>query len=237
MNRRPSLALVVAILALVVSLTGTSYAVTQITSAQIKNNTIKSKDVKDNQLTGKDVRDGSLTGADIADGSLTKADLPADGCAADQFRLATGCLIKAVRPGGATTLSTALTDCNSLGGRLPTLNETKLLPLSNALASGVTWADGMLNQYEFTGQFERNGGSADVVATDFGGNLLADSGATPHYHHCVVDPAQGVSLLLACYATFRSRSGRVVGARWGPSTFSHLRLARSVRNAARYGAE
>ena len=50
MNRRPSLALVVAILALVVSLTGTSYAVTQITSAQIKNNTIKSKDVKDNQL-------------------------------------------------------------------------------------------------------------------------------------------------------------------------------------------
>ena len=106
MKLRPTPALVVAVLALVVAMAGTSYAAAKITSAQIKNNTIKSKDIKDNEVAGKDVKDASLTGADIADGSLTAADLPpasAPKCAADQFRLATGCLIKAVRPGGATT--------------------------------------------------------------------------------------------------------------------------------------
>jgi hypothetical protein len=189
MKVRPAHALVVALLALVVVMAGTSYAAVQITSKQIKNNTIKSKDIKDNAVTGKDVKDASLTGADIADGSLTAADLPAataPKCAADQFRIATGCLIKAVRPDGVTTLPTALIDCNSIGGRLPTLNETKLLPLSNALTSGVTWADGQLNSYEFTGEFDITGGVTEVIATDFSGNVLAD--ANPHYHHCVVDP-------------------------------------------------
>jgi len=189
MKIRPAHALAVALLALVVALAGTSYAAVQITSKQIKNNTIKSKDIKDNEVTGKDVKDASLTGADIADGSLTAADLPAASapkCAADQFRLATGCLIKAVRPGGTTTLSAALTDCNSLGARLPTLNETKLLPLTNALTSGVTWADGNPGNYEFTGEFDINGGVTEVIATDFSGNVLTDT--NPHYHHCVVDP-------------------------------------------------
>jgi hypothetical protein len=192
MRLRPVHALAVAALALVIALAGTSYAAVQITSAQIKNNTIKSKDVKDNSLTGKDIKDSSLTGADVKDGSLTKADLASSTptCAADQFRLATGCLIKAVRPGGATTLSAALIDCNSIGGRLPTLNETKLLPLSNALTAGVTWADGMLSQYEFTGEFQYDGGTASVIATDFGGSILLEDGTTnPRYHHCVVDPS------------------------------------------------
>ena len=134
MKIRPVHALVVAILALVVAMAGTSYAALQITSAQIKNNTIKSKDIKDKQVSGADVKDSSLTGDDVKDGSLTAADLPAPTaptCAADAFRLATGCLIKATRSVG--TLNSALIDCNGLGGRLPTLAETKLLPLSNAL--------------------------------------------------------------------------------------------------------
>jgi hypothetical protein len=191
--KRPSPALVVAILALFVAMAGTSYAATQIGSSQIKNNSVTGKDVKDKSLTGKDVKDSALTGADIADGSVTKADLAPSApsvpaCAADQFRIATGCLIKAVRPDGLTTLPTALIDCNSIGGRLPTINETKLLPLSNALTSGVTWANGMLNNYEFTGEFQQNGAFANVLATDFGGNILLEDGTTMHYHHCVVDP-------------------------------------------------
>ncbi len=188
MKIRPAHALVVALLALVVALAGTSYAAVQITSAQIKNNTIKSKDVKDNQLTGKDVKDSSLTGADLADGSVSQADLApsAPGCTADQFRLATGCLIKATRSVG--TLNSALIDCNSVGGRLPSLEETKLLPLSNALTSGVTWTGGMLNQYEFTGEFVEDAG-IKVVVTDFGGNLLNETGLVPRGHHCVVDPS------------------------------------------------
>lgn len=186
MKIRPAHALVVAVLALVVAMAGTSYAALQITSAQIKNDTIKSKDIKDKQVTGKDVKDSSLTGDDVADGSLTKADLPAVGCAADQFRLATGCLIKATRSVG--TLNSALIDCNSIGGRLPTLAETKLLPLSAALASGVTWTGGMINQYEFTSEFVEDTG-VKVVVTDFSGNLQNVDVSTPYGHHCVVNPA------------------------------------------------
>jgi uncharacterized protein YjbI with pentapeptide repeats len=194
MKLRPVHALAVAVLALVLAMAGTSYAGLQIASGQIKNNSIKSKDIKDGQLTGKDVKDSSLTGADVQDGSITKADLAPSTpstptCTADQFRLATGCLIKAVRPGGPTTINAALTDCNSIGGRLPTLNETKLLPLTNALTSGVTWADGNTNQYEFTGAFQQNGAFANVVSTDFGGNVLLEDGVTLlRRHHCVVDP-------------------------------------------------
>jgi hypothetical protein len=192
MKVRPVHALVVAVLALVVAMAGTSYAGIQIASGQIKNNSIKSKDIKDNKLRGKDVRDKTLTGHEIADGSITKADLASSTptCAADQFRLATGCLIKAVRAGGATNLNAALTDCNNIGARLPTLNELKLLPLTNALTSGVTWADGNTSQYEFSGEFQQNGGSAIVIVTDFGGNVLLENGfVNLRYHHCVVDPS------------------------------------------------
>ena len=57
MKHRPSPALVVAVLALVVAMAGTSYAVTQIGSAQIKNNSVKGKDVTADTLGGGYVAD------------------------------------------------------------------------------------------------------------------------------------------------------------------------------------
>ena len=89
-----------------------------------------------------------------------------------------------VIPTGAISLDIAL----GLGGRLPTINETKLLPLSDALTAGVTWADGNLSNYEFTGAFQQNGAFADVITTSFGGNVILENGVTPRFHHCVVDP-------------------------------------------------
>jgi hypothetical protein len=183
MKLRPTPALVVAVLALVVALGGTSYAAATIGSAQIKNNSVKGKDIKDGSLTGKDVKDGSLTGADVADGSLTRADLPARTCAADQFRIGADCLIKATRAVG--TLNSAINDCNSISGRLPTLEELRTLPSSTALASGVTWTGGALNNYEFSSEFVDDGGLR-VVASDFSGNTLFEDGTTPRGHHCVV---------------------------------------------------
>ena len=75
-----------------------------------------------------------------------------------------------------------------MGGRLPSLEETKLLPLSTALTAGVTWTGGMLNQYEFTGEFVEDTGTK-VVLTDFGGNLIYETGLAPRGHHCVVNPS------------------------------------------------
>lgn len=70
-------ALAVAMLALVASLGGASYAAKVITGKDIKNGSITAKDVKAKTLTGKQVKDKSLTGADVKDGSLGAGDLAA----------------------------------------------------------------------------------------------------------------------------------------------------------------
>jgi hypothetical protein len=62
---RPGYANVVATLALVAALGGTSYAASQLTGKDVKNESLAGKDVKDGSLKGRDVKDGSLTGADL----------------------------------------------------------------------------------------------------------------------------------------------------------------------------
>ncbi|MAS54989.1 MAG: hypothetical protein CMJ44_10280 [Pimelobacter sp.] len=62
-------ALVVALLALVMSLGGTSYAAKLITGKDIKNGSVTNKDVKKSTLTGKQVKNGSLKSADLARGA------------------------------------------------------------------------------------------------------------------------------------------------------------------------
>lgn len=87
---QPTPAFVVAIIALVVSMSGTAVAVTalapnSVKSKHIVNGQVKAKDlgadsvrgakVQDASLTGADVADGSLAGADVTDGSLAGADV------------------------------------------------------------------------------------------------------------------------------------------------------------------
>jgi hypothetical protein len=87
LRRRPSPALVIACIALFISLGGVSYAVAtgSIDSREIRNNTISSNDVRNNSLRtfdirnnevrGFDVRNSSLQGRDIAFNTLTGADI------------------------------------------------------------------------------------------------------------------------------------------------------------------
>jgi hypothetical protein len=90
-------ALVVALLALVASLGGGSYAAklltgkdikdNSVTGQDIKNNTVTSKNIKNRSVTGDDikkssiegthVKDSSLTGSELKDGSVGSADLAA----------------------------------------------------------------------------------------------------------------------------------------------------------------
>jgi hypothetical protein len=61
MPRRPSPAIVVALVALFVSLGGVSYgAALVITGKQIKNGTVTGRDVRNNSLTGSDVKESTL---------------------------------------------------------------------------------------------------------------------------------------------------------------------------------
>jgi hypothetical protein len=67
--RRPGYANVVATLALVVALGGTSYAAVKVTGKDVKNNSLTGKDVKNNSLTGKDLKKQSVP-LDRLSGSL-----------------------------------------------------------------------------------------------------------------------------------------------------------------------
>jgi hypothetical protein len=86
-RRRPSPALVIACVALFVSLGGVSYGVATgfIDSREIQNNTIRSKDVRNgtlltqdirnNEVRGFDIRNSSIQGRDVAFDTLTGADI------------------------------------------------------------------------------------------------------------------------------------------------------------------
>jgi hypothetical protein len=62
----------VALLALFVSLGGSSYAALKVNSKQIVNNSVRSADLRNNDVRGRDVRNNSLTGADINEARLGK---------------------------------------------------------------------------------------------------------------------------------------------------------------------
>ena len=57
---RPSAAMIVACVALVAAIGGTSYAASMITSADVDNRSLKGKDLVDDTLRGRQIREGSL---------------------------------------------------------------------------------------------------------------------------------------------------------------------------------
>jgi hypothetical protein len=75
--RRPSPALVIACVALFVSLGGVSYGVARgfIDSRELKDNTIRSRDVRNNTLRTFDIRNSSVQGRDVAFDALTGDDI------------------------------------------------------------------------------------------------------------------------------------------------------------------
>jgi hypothetical protein len=75
--RHPSPSMVVALIALFVSLGGVSYGVAtgSINSREIKNNTIRTQDIRNNQIRGRDIRNSTLMGRDVALNTLGGVDI------------------------------------------------------------------------------------------------------------------------------------------------------------------
>lgn len=75
--RRPSPALLIACLALFISLGGVSYGVATgfIDSRELKNNTIRTQDIRNNDIRGKDIRNSTIRGRDVAFNTLTGSDI------------------------------------------------------------------------------------------------------------------------------------------------------------------
>jgi hypothetical protein len=84
-SRRPSPALVVALVALLLSLGGTSYAVKRIGSRQIANNSVRSVDLKNNDVRSRDVRNASLLAGDFKAGELPAGAQGARGSSGFQY--------------------------------------------------------------------------------------------------------------------------------------------------------
>ena len=66
----PSPAMVVAVVALIVSLTGSAYAALVITGKNIKNGTVTGRDIRNHSLSGRDVRHDGIGGGSIKESSL-----------------------------------------------------------------------------------------------------------------------------------------------------------------------
>lgn len=116
----PSPSMVVAIIALVVALSGSAYAAVTINGKNIKKGTITAKQVKDKSLTGTDIKNESLTGADIKNATVGNSDLTdasvgnsklADG-SVSASKLAAGTVIPP--PIGTVTSTTAYSPPTSL---------------------------------------------------------------------------------------------------------------------------
>ena len=74
---RPTPALVIALIALFVSLGGVSYGVATgyIDSREIKNGTIRTKDLRNNEVRGIDIRNSTVQGRDVALATITGQDV------------------------------------------------------------------------------------------------------------------------------------------------------------------
>ena len=77
LRRRPSPAMVIALIALFVSLSGVSYGVATgfIDSREIKNNQIRSLDIRNNEIRSRDIRNNEVRGLDIRNSTVQSRDI------------------------------------------------------------------------------------------------------------------------------------------------------------------
>ena len=87
LRRRPSPALVIAMIALFVSLSGVAYGVAtgsidsreiknnDVRSGDLRNNDIRTKDLRNNEVRGLDIRNSTVQGRDVALNTLTGNDI------------------------------------------------------------------------------------------------------------------------------------------------------------------
>ncbi|WP_372788167.1 hypothetical protein [Paraconexibacter sp.] len=86
-NFRPSPALVVSIVALVVACAGTATAASVLitSSSQVKAGSLNGSDIKNSSLTGLDIKNKSLRGGDLSDNTVTGRQIRADTITAEDL--------------------------------------------------------------------------------------------------------------------------------------------------------
>src|ERR687895_1730906 len=88
LRRRPSPAMIVALIALFASLSGVSYGVATgfIDSREIKNNEVRSLDIRNNQIRTRDLRNNEVRGIDIRNSTVQSRDIALNTLTGDDIR-------------------------------------------------------------------------------------------------------------------------------------------------------
>lgn len=149
--RRPSPALVIACLALFVSLSGVSYGVATgfIDSRELRDNTIRTEDLRNNEVRGKDIRNSTIGGRDVALDTLTGGDI-------NESRLAE--VPSAAALGGVPASGYLRSDTVGFTGLTPTANWSSV-----TLEPGPAVDVDPLGYVHLRGLLERDSGSDDTA--------------------------------------------------------------------------
>jgi hypothetical protein len=119
LSRRPSPAMIVALLALFVALSGSSYAAVKIGARDIQRGAVGTRAIANNSIRSGDIRNATVSGADVRDDSLTNADI-------DNTSLSAKTAETAARATTATSASTASNATNAdNAGKLYGLDSTE----------------------------------------------------------------------------------------------------------------
>ena len=88
LRRRPSPAMVIALIALFVSLSGVSYGVATgfIDSREIKNNEVRSLDIRNNEIRTRDLRNNEVRGIDIRNSTVQSRDIALNAVTGDDVK-------------------------------------------------------------------------------------------------------------------------------------------------------
>jgi hypothetical protein len=124
LSRRPSPAMIVALIALFVALGGSSYAAVKIGARDIQRGAVGTRAIANNSIRSADIHDATVSGADVKDDSLTNADIDNTNLSAKTAETA-GRATTATTATTATSASTASNAANAdNAGKLDGLDST-----------------------------------------------------------------------------------------------------------------
>jgi hypothetical protein len=155
LRRRPSPAMIVALLALFVALGGSSYAAVKIGARDIARGAVGTRAIANNSIRSADIRNATVSGADVTDDSLTNADIDNSNLSAQTARSAETAA-RATTAASATQAATA-TNADNAGnaGKLDGLDSSDFTrpactSQTGALKGVVTIAAGAAFSGSFT---------------------------------------------------------------------------------------
>jgi hypothetical protein len=124
-SRRPSPAMVIALIALFVSLSGVSYGVATgfIDSREIKNNEVRSLDIRNNEVRTRDLRNNEVRGIDIRNSTVQSRDIAINGVTGEDVKEDTLAKVPSALLADTATKANSATTADGVSG-LKVINTT-----------------------------------------------------------------------------------------------------------------